>query len=308
VVDERPWRFTFTADNTGAPQTGRTLMSFIYQNANVASRDHVLSLQYSTTAEEPKNVNVYGFGYHIPLYALGDSLDVYANYSDVDSGTVLAGNFALQITGRGKIAGARYNHAFARAGEFQSAATLGIDHKAYENSAVLLGFDLGNAITVHPLSLSYWGLWKGAQSDLSFNLTGVHNIPGGNKGSDREFEAARANARTDYNLARYSLTYTHQLPMQWHALALVQGQYTRDKLIAGEQFGAGGVTSVRGFESREIAADNGYSGTLELHTPELCARWNNASCRALVFLDGARLRRNAPFPANSGRLPSRAPA
>ena len=38
-------------------------------------------------------VSVYGFGYHIPLYALGDSIDFFGAYSDVNSGTISAGIF-----------------------------------------------------------------------------------------------------------------------------------------------------------------------------------------------------------------------
>lgn len=300
VVDERPWRLTFNADNTGNVETGRTLLGVVYQNANVLGRDHVASLQYSTTAEKPERVSVYGAGYHVPFYALGSSLDLYATYSDVDSGTVLVGNFDLQLSGRGTIAGGRYNHSFGRAGALQSTLSLGLEHRAYRNGAVLLGFELGNDITVHPLSLTYWGTWTGAESATSFTLAAVRNIPGGDHGRAEDFAAARADARPGYSLARYGVSHTRSLPADWQLRVALTGQYSRDHLVPGEQFGAGGVTSVRGFHSRDVAGDSGYAGTLEMYTPNLCARFAGAHCRAVAFADGARVTRNDPFPGEPG--------
>jgi hemolysin activation/secretion protein len=296
VVDERPWRVSLDADNTGDAQTGRTLLGVVYQNADVAGRDQVASLQYTTTAERPRHVSVYGAGYHIPIYALGDSIDLYANHSDIDSAIVLAGAFDLRLSGRGTVAGVRYNHWFSRAGDFQSGIGAGIEHKAYRNGAVLLGVDLGGDVTVHPASVNWWGTWKGAGGDTTFTLSGVRNIPGGNNASDADFERARAGAKPGYALLRYGAAHNHPLPGDWQARVALQGQYSRDALVPGEQFGAGGVGSVRGFDNRDIAGDSGVGGTAEIYTPDLCARWSGAYCRALAFYDAARVTRNDALP------------
>jgi hemolysin activation/secretion protein len=48
-----------------------------------------------------------------------------------------------------------------------------------------------------------------------------------------------------------------------------------------------GPDSVRGFNVREVANDRGYSGSLELYTPELGTKfnWNDVKLRALAFVD-----------------------
>jgi len=295
VVDERPWHISLTADNTGNTETGKTYTGLVYQNSNLWGLDHVASVQYTTSAEKPQRVSVYGAGYHIPLYALGDSMDFYASHSDVDSGSVLVGNFDLKLSGRGTVAGARYSHAFSRRGDFQSAVGLGIEHKAYENDARLLDFQLGGDITVHPLTLSYTGTWTGSAGDAAFSIAAVHNIPGGEHGSDLDFALARAGARPAYTLARYGLSYSKPLPAQWRAHLGVLGQYSRDKLIPGEQFGAGGVGSVRGFENRDIAGDSGINGTAEIYTPDLCGGRARIFCKVLAFYDAAHVTRNGAF-------------
>jgi hemolysin activation/secretion protein len=84
-------------------------------------------------------------------------------------------------------------------------------------------------------------------------------------------------------------------PAGWALRGLLTGQYTRDALIPAEQFGAGGMGSVRGYEPREIANDRGISGSLEAFTPELCR--DGISCRVVGFYDAAWLARNSPLPS-----------
>jgi hemolysin activation/secretion protein len=292
VADEKPWAVGLNVDNTGSPVTGRTMVGVVYQNSNIANRDHVLGLQYTTTAEKPDQVSVYGAGYHVPIYSLGDSFDVYASYSDVNSGSVLTGIFELQVSGKGTIAGARYNHAFAHLGPVETSFSVGLEQKAYRNDVELSGFQLGNDITVRPVNLSYWGTWKSDASTTTFIVTGAVNIPGGRNGGDEDFARLRSGASANYSLARLTVAHAQSLPADWQLRGVLQAQYTRDALVPGEQFGAGGMLSVRGFESREIAGDKGISGNVELYTPGLCASISGVACRALVFGDAGRITRN----------------
>jgi hemolysin activation/secretion protein len=64
--------------------------------------------------------------------------------------------------------------------------------------------------------------------------------------------------------------------------------------VQGEQFGAGGASSVRGFEEREVANDQGRATNAELYTPNLCA--GAAQCRLLGFYDTGYVSRNNPLP------------
>jgi hemolysin activation/secretion protein len=156
VSDESPWSAALNLDNSGSKETGRTYVGAVLQNANMFGRDQVMSLQYTTTVEKPERVSVYGLGYHLPLYALGDSLDFFTSYSDVDSGTVTAGIFDLAVSGRGTIFGTRYNHNLATVGNYQSKLVYGIDYKAYKSSLELFDVQLGNDITLHPRNFMHF--------------------------------------------------------------------------------------------------------------------------------------------------------
>ncbi|MFC7287440.1 ShlB/FhaC/HecB family hemolysin secretion/activation protein [Herminiimonas glaciei] len=295
VVDESVWRTTINFDNTGVASTGRTRAGVVLQNANMFGLDHVMSLQYTTTLEEPSRVGVYGIGYHIPLYALGDSMDFYASYSDVDAGTVTAGIFDIAVSGKGSMYGARYNQNLATVGNYASKLMYGIDLKQYKNSMQLLGVELGADITVRPVSVGYQGDWSWGDGAIGFATTLLHNISGGSNGSQSDFDRVRFDAKANYTAIRVGGSLTQALPEQWLARAIINGQYTKDALIPGEQFGAGGAASVRGFLEREVANDSGITGNFEVYTAPLCGsgKWQ---CRALAFYDHAYLTRNHALP------------
>lgn len=294
VSDESIWSAALNMDNSGSRQTGKTYVGTVLQNANLLGLDDVLSLQYTTTLEKPNRVSVYGAGYHLPLYTLGDSLDFYTSYSDVDSGLVTAGIFDLAVSGRGSIFGTRYNQNLPTNGNYQSKIVYGLDYKAYKNSLELENVQLGNDITVHPISVGYQGTWVRLNGDANIAVSLVHNIPGGARGGQRDFELARSNARDDYTALRFASSVTQALPAQWQLRGVVNAQYTRDALIPGEQFGAGGAMSVRGFREREVSDDSGISANLEAYTPPICS--GSWQCRALAFYDNAYLARNHALP------------
>lgn len=300
VQEQRPWNVMVNLDNTGTRETGKTHAGVVLQHANLFGRDHVGSLQYTTTVEKPDQVSVWGLGYHVPLYAQGAALDFYASYSDVDSGVIAAGIFNLAVSGRGAVYGARYTKVLPRTTlggrELDARLVAGLDVKAYKNSVLFQDADFGNDVTVRPLSIGYVGRVALAGGEANFALTLLRNIPGGSRGSDQDFARARMHAKPGYTALRASGAWSRALgESDWQARLLANGQYSRDALVPGEQFGAGGSTSVRGFDERELATDSGLGLNAELYGPNLCSRagWQ---CRVLAFADAAWGKRNDALP------------
>jgi hemolysin activation/secretion protein len=304
VADEKPWRAAITFDNSGLDTSGRNEVTAQIQDFDLWGLDHVFSLQYTTATEDPHKVNVYGAGYHIPFYGLSDSLDVYGSYSNIRAGSVAAGLVDLQVSGAGTVYGAHLNHDFARMGSYDSQLTLAFDHKAYRNDVDYAGAQLGGDVTVAPVSVSYVGQWALSSSSANFYLTGVHNVPGGSQGSEEDFTAARAGATRNYALLRYGAGYIWTLVDGWQVRLSVNGQWTRDALVPGEQFGVGGAASVRGLQERDLSDDKGVTANAELHTPNLCATFSGgrARCDLLTFFDDGQLSRNDALPGEPTRL------
>lgn len=302
VADEKPWKVAATLDNTGTRETGRQRLGLSLQHANLWNRDHVLTFQYQTSPDKPKDVSVYALGYRLPLYALGDAIDVYAVKSDVNAGTIAAGPIDLAISGRGTVYGGRYTLNLKRLGGYEQQLAFGFDLKDYQNDISAAGLQLGSDISVHPLSVQYNGRWQGIGSEIGFSVSLAHNIPGGNKGDQADFDQARTDAPARFTVLRAGFNATHAYVNDWQVRFAGSGQWAPRPLIAQEYFGIGGAGSVRGFLEREVADDRGFQTTLELYTPELCqGRGGGHRCRALAFLDGGAVYRIDPLPGERRR-------
>jgi len=300
VIDEKAWKVSLMGDNTGNDATGVYRAGVLLQYNNLFNLDHLATLQYITSPEKADKVTILGFGYRMPLYAFGDSIDLYVSYSDVNSGTIYAGTSDIQVSGRGVSFGARYNQNLARIGHYEQKLSYGFDYRKYRNNADVSGtLNMDTDATVHPVSLTYTGNFQFTGGQTGFNMSLSRNIPGGTDGQDEDFHRVRAGAPANYTIFRYGANFIYAFPADIQLRLLFNGQYTNDPLIPGEQFGLGGASSVRGFQEREVSDDRGNSGTIELYSPDICNLLNisKAKFRMLAFYDVGEVSRVSPLPS-----------
>jgi len=298
LVAEQPERWLALVDNSGSESTGRFRLGVVYQNANLLNRDHSLSVQWLTSPDHLRDVNIVGLSYRVPLYSLGDAVDFNASRSSVSSGQVSSGGAGpdLSVSGSGLILGARYAHYLDASSELQQSFSLGLEHRAYGNSVTQTGSadSLVPDLTTHPLTLGYNANWRSAKRDVSLNLSWLKNLPGGRNGTTADFNqpGGRAGASATFQAVKINLQHTERFASQWSLRTGLSGQFTQDMLISPEQFGVGGPDSVRGFEERGISGDQGLRAGIEVWAPPVNADpWRMI---ALAFVDAARVTRNQP--------------
>jgi len=310
VAEEKITRYNFTLDNTGAGGSGVYRVGLGMQSSNVFGRDHVFAAQAITSPDErnrfkgySRDVAIFGAQYHIPIYRLGGSVDFTAGYSNVNSGVV---QNIFNVSGRGTVAGLRYSQNLPKLGNVENKLIWSWDYRAYENNVTPVsgGAQIIPNITVHPMSLTYAGTYRGQTSETSAYLSYSQNLPGGNNGGSAAFEASRPGGRPGYTLWRYGVTHLRSFAGDWQSRINVAGQYTRDLLVAGEQFGLGGANSIRGFNERQFANDYGVSANFEIYTPDIASwlRLDNANkVRLVAFYDIGHLVRNEPLRNDTAR-------
>jgi hemolysin activation/secretion protein len=297
VEDVRPWRIATTLDNTGTVDTGELRFGIGFQHANLWNRDHIFSFQYVTAPhddDDPDNlafpieddVQIFGASYRIPLPAARGAVELYGGSANVDSG-VVAGVF--DITGSGTVLGGRFEYRLPTHPIWEQRLVAGYETRDYDNDVELGGGSeqLVPDYRVNPLSLGYQVQAQFSESVASGGLTLVQNIPGGSNSSSAEFDAVRAGATNQYTLARFFAAAQIPLGRGGEFAMRFDGQYTDDLLVPGEQFGIGGVGSVRGLEQREFIVDRGVSATVEWLSPNLFHKLPSTTTRFVVFLDGA---------------------
>jgi hemolysin activation/secretion protein len=295
VTDADPWRTTAFFDNSGNPITGHNRAGLGFLNANFGGADHVLNLQAITSPTQFEDVLILGAGYRVPMYGANALFDLYGGYSDVDSGT-LADLFS--VSGSGTIAGARYTQVMPRLGSYEQKLAIGLEWKAFDNDVVLVGTTttLVPDVTTFPLLISYTGRDQEPGRDFAFFVTYAANNPYGDGDASRQaIEASRAGAKPRFQIVRFGASYSLALPQDNIFRVALDGQYTRDALIPGEQFGLGGLNSVRGFYERSTAHDIGHRVSFEMYGPEVghlfAPDWR---ARFLGFIDAGRGKDQAP--------------
>ena len=89
-----------------------------------------------------------------------------------------------------------------------------------------------------------------------------------------------------------SFSHNFEFVTNWVTTVRADGQWTSEPLISNEQFGAGGVNSVRGYQEGEVFGDTGWHVSLEQQTPPhvVGTVYGNTplTLRGTVYMDFAR--------------------
>lgn len=290
VTEDRPQKFTVGYDNMGATSTGVNRINVGYQNANLFNRDHMATIQFGTSLDYPSKSQQLSAGYRLPFYEQGLSLDVIGAISRSSANTNV-GFGSTQFSGRGYMLGTRVNQALPSAGEYRHRLIYGFDFKDFDNTCRGTAAGTCGTVTALPASLTYFGALNAPEIQLSGGLSLAVNVPGGPHGGKDEYALARGGAEPSWNALRANSSLILPLPVNLQFRAGLAGQWTRDRLVPGEQFGLGGANSVRGYVERTLAGDRGYSGNLEFYSPDFgkLIPGGTVNARALVFYDFGRL-------------------
>ena len=308
--DAPPASWVAFLDNTGNSQTGRLRYGLAWQHGNLFDADHQINAQIISAPHDPddpdrlsllpsRKVRIFGLGYRVPFYSLGAVASLTAGYSDVNSGQV---DQLFTIRGRGSNLGVNWTRLLDRPQDgpwrgWDLRWFAGADWRDFKSQLLFGATDLGVPITLHPVSVGISGSrapTPQAPAGWQFHAGVWHNLPGGADGGDAAFSASRAGATPYYTLLRYGLAGNMPLG-DWRLDLRLDGQWSNDMLVPAEQFSAGGVSSVRGFNARGISGDNGLLVQIEAQSPPLLAGGGEAAqLRAVCFLDAAQTRRNHP--------------
>lgn len=166
-----------------------------------------------------------------------------------------------------------------------------------------------NEIQYLPLALRYDGTWRDERGTTSFGLGLSANLW---YESNTKFpDSAASNNPSIYGLGSLqnitgskqstghwvildpSLTRVFDIYTNWTTTLRADGQWASEPLISNEQFGIGGVNSVRGYHEGEVFGDEGWHVSFEQETPPYVVgpAYRNVplTIRGSVYMDYARV-------------------
>lgn len=178
--------------------------------------------------------------------------------------------------------------------DFHSGISGGLDYKSYELTSYKTNLyhfteitvdQFGNpnppvistvaspSPTVHqplqylPLSLRYDASLRDSMGVTAFGL----GISGNSwySGSIKNLQGITGSKKSSghWVVLNPSFSRTFQLFTNWITTFRADGQWASEPLISNEQFGAGGVNSIRGYQEGQVFGDTGWRVTLEQQTP-----------------------------------------
>ena len=286
VKEQRPWTFSVGVNNSGSDASGHDRLTVSGGHTNLFNLDHQFVGAYTTSVEKMDDVRQFGLSYKVPLYSLGGVLGASYTHSDV------VGNFGtFNSTGAGHTFGVNYTIYLPPDGGRRSYVTLGVEDKVFDaakiNDIVLLGaLDRRS----RPVTVGYTARTESDKSVWGYNLDLAANTGGGSHNDLGSYQSEDPRiTTTGWKALRGGISYFMPFAGRWSLGLRGQFQYSPDVLLSGEQFGLGGLGSVRGTSiERPLSGDNGASGSFEITTPELVE-----GLRVLGFFDAGWLGNNS---------------
>jgi hemolysin activation/secretion protein len=278
LTDERPWQIYAGYNNNGTQATGYDRLFIGGVWANTAGNDEQLSYQFTASPNtivsagglfdftQDKAYMSHSVAALLPL-TWRHTATIRADY--IHSRADLAGPFVLDSrTGQFSLdygipvlSGSPAVEAFG-----------GLDIKRQRNELEFAGVPLGPGfIDINQLFAGLRGQVALGPTLTDFSLKGFFS-PGGLSGNNTNaaFAAASGNpaASATYGYLLASLNNTTSLPAGFRIELNAAGQVASTALPAIEQFGIGGVATVRGYQTNERAGDHGFFTQAEFHLPQ----------------------------------------
>lgn len=281
VLDKSPHTSYAKLANTGTDQTGDFRLGLGYQYSNLFDKDHIASINFSTSLEQPEDVSQWVLSYSLPFYWSGDQLAFYFSDSEINTTSTISGvsgNF--NVNGTGQVLGARYMQGFKKRKGYKQKIFYGFDYKQFNNQILFNNTPTAgtNKLKSAPVSIEYEISRPKGPSPFNAAISLYLNLIDDQDAYDLETREPD----TKWSLIRLRMNY--DLPVASYMMRLkMEGQFVSDPLISSEQFGVGGSESVRAYEERAILGDRGYGLNIEL--------WNTATnkkFRWLAFYDVAQ--------------------
>lgn len=335
VKDRLPVHARVEADNKGPITTPRNRLIAEAQHANLFGGDEILTVTTVQTPEEWGTVQNYGASFVLPIIWPNHLLSIYASKAQSKSvlagGTLSVGGGDVTFAGNATIAGIRYMFPLAEGGWGTHQLSVGVDYKRLERTEGTFPEPLGTLtllshIQYTPASLAYtgflpdrFGLTKLSTAARGY-VAGI--IPGGRK---KDFTGdpndpinhpgqARVGSTGTFAVLQGGIDRLQDLPEGFTLTMHVDGQWATQPLIPAEQYFAGGMDTVRGYDNFEVIGDHALRGRAELMTPELLTIpidriWQRRRSsdytlrlRLVAFYDAAQLWVAQPQPGQTPRF------
>ncbi len=260
--DRFPFRVYAGYDNQGVTTLGRDEWNIGFNWGNVFGRGGTFSYQY-TESFSGRYIS-HSFSDVAPLDN-GDRLLFFGAYA------IQKPRVAREFGSEGHSGqfSARWAHPVVGPGAIKQTLQVGVDYKRVDNTLEFLGFrllDTAVEIVQFPVIYSLTATDRAGQTDIE-NLAVLSPGELSPHNGDREMRALIPGGDATYAYDRVSATRTTMLPKGFTWIARGVAQLASGNLPYSEQLAAGGIGSVRGYDTNIALGSNGVILSQEIRFP-----------------------------------------
>lgn len=288
VKDKLPLHGELEYNNRTTHTTTDTRLNGVIRYDNLWQKEHGVMVQYQTSPEDTDEVELFIGSYSLPSPINTDHLlSFYGVWSDSETAT--AGD--ITVVGEGEVFGVRYRMPLPSYESYIHELTLGLDYKNFEDT-LQFGAEADDTTTpvrYLPVSALYTGVIPDDYGQTGISLGLDFNLRRGSSDVSK-FKNKRARSKGNYLILAADLQRDLQLPAGMRLWLQGDYQWADQALISNEQYIAGGVTNVRGYNENEAAGDRAWHVTAELMAPDLGQKAGLGAwleCVPYVFYDVA---------------------
>jgi hemolysin activation/secretion protein len=293
VADKFPLHGTLEVNNRYNADTHAERLTASLSYDNFFQRGDSGTISYTVAPEDVRDAEIESASY---LFHIPDSkMSLLFTYLHSNSDVIALGT--TDVAGRGTTAGFRLliplGTTTSGGSSFTHSFSLGWDYKKFyeldqfggqvctdasgktvpgSTPGVSCHFLVSNftsaPITYYPANAAYAANWTGPKSTTDVNVSlefGIAEL-GGNAA---EFDNKRYDAPPGFSILRAGVTREQDLPYDLQLWGSLQGQMSNEPLVSSEQFGLGGVDSVRGYLEAETLGDYGVTLQSEFRGPDI---------------------------------------
>lgn len=267
ATDSRYISAGISYDNFGSNTISKHRMGLSLNLGNLLQSGDLIMLRGVTGLDEI-DLNKLSYGrieYIFPVDYNGTKLGLYYANSIYEAGENLA---PLQIEGKAHVAGIYLTHPLIKQKDKTLTIRAGFDYKDVYDY-MLDSLNSKDDIRAVNLGINYDFLDKLWGRNI-INLTYYQGIPDILGGAGRNEEGtSRLGADGGFSKYTLDLIRLQRITDYNHLILRASGQASGDELFSAEQFGIGGVGTVRGFKPFLYSGDSGYVLSAELHMSPL---------------------------------------
>jgi hemolysin activation/secretion protein len=288
VNDRFPLNGYAGVDNTGLQHIDRTRIFAGGTWGNAFGLDQILTVQYSM-APDPHKFNAITGSYTIPIAPIQHFINIFGGYSQIHADLP----FESRTNGRAAQASLRYTIPLPPSPWILQEFIWGFDFKRANNTAFFVesGARAGRPVNLTQFMIGYNLGYERGINKLGFDAE-IYTSPFSwvDDQSQKDFKELNPAADHTYVYGRSSINYKLLLPKSFYWTFNLAGQVSTGGLLPSEELGLGGFSTVRGYEERQLNADDGVLFRTEFLSPKFsvflpCKRKIHDKIQFLAFLD-----------------------